>query len=376
MSLSDLFGLYVEVGLILFVMYPVWMALKMVSLAFGAAVSHHRLQTTLRLVFIAVFLFPILVRFFPEKFLDWGPLGLLSSFQLSEMIIALYFQGYLGSDPLSISAIVNSPNNFWQEIFILIIGWKMIVAIVLTAWFSFQFITLGIDVFKLRRVIENCYSWKINGAVNLLISSETAIPFSARFMGRNLIVIPSALLPYAADLRVAIAHEGQHLRNRDTIWENYLQIVKLLYFWNPAIYLWKREFDQARELACDEIVLKRRSISQRAYGDCLLRVCKLASGSVLNPRFSIGMISLPLIKTRGSSFLLKRIRTLGPNRQSGGLYNLYSMSAVMIVLVFSMSVLVHETNSWSVGTLSLDTMVNLHSQKTSTKSAYGLIYQY
>jgi hypothetical protein len=89
------------------------------------------------------------------------------------------------------------------------------------------------------------------------------------------------LLESPRNLRLAVKHELQHVRNGDLEWVILLEAVKVLCFWNPAAWLWHNEFDCLQEFACDEALVARRHVTPQAYGTCLLEVASVNSGNAL-----------------------------------------------------------------------------------------------
>lgn len=126
---------------------------------------------------------------------------------------------------------------------------------------------------KLRRVLAESYLWRRIGSVELRVSDIVSVPFSTRTIRRRIIVVPSGLLAREQDLRIALGHELQHLREGDVEWEFALCLAAPLFFWNPAFSYLKGRIEELRELSCDARVLARRQFDMRSYCDCLIRVC-------------------------------------------------------------------------------------------------------
>jgi hypothetical protein len=75
----------------------------------------------------------------------------------------------------------------------------------------------------------------------------------------------------AASLRVLMAHELEHVRRRDLLWNWLAAAAHLLFYFHPLVWLANREWQIAQESACDEraLLLTQASISE--YGDTLVR---------------------------------------------------------------------------------------------------------
>ena len=130
-------------------------------------------------------------------------------------------------------------------------------------------------VLRLKALIDGAVSFRRCGRVTILVSDRTSIPFSTAIFGRAHVVLPVGLLHDPLLLRVTVRHELQHYRRRDPLWSVFLELFRIVYFWNPAAYGWSRELSDLQELACDEEVI-RRGVPADQYGNCLLRVAELA----------------------------------------------------------------------------------------------------
>ena len=141
--------------------------------------------------------------------------------------------------------------------------------------FSIFFLRLFRSVRSLRKLIGGCVIYKRVGKTEILISDHALIPFSTRVCGRAQVVIPIALVTDRPKLKAAVIHEVQHHRNGDTLWILIMEGVILLFYWNPAIYLWKKWMEEYFEFACDEAIIIRNRISKKDYGNCLVRIAEL-----------------------------------------------------------------------------------------------------
>ena len=74
-------------------------------------------------------------------------------------------------------------------------------------------------------------------------------------------------------LKNILLHEISHLKHFDIAVKWLTMIAASIHWFNPFIYLIKKEINHACELACDEVVIKNLSPSEKqAYGDTLISV--------------------------------------------------------------------------------------------------------
>ncbi|MCI1656170.1 MAG: M56 family metallopeptidase [Lachnospiraceae bacterium] len=72
-----------------------------------------------------------------------------------------------------------------------------------------------------------------------------------------------------------LRHEAMHHRNRDLLLNFLVQIFCCLFWWNPMVYLMKKDLNQTIELRCDRAVLKEiGDDSKVAYLEVLLKTYK------------------------------------------------------------------------------------------------------
>lgn len=82
-------------------------------------------------------------------------------------------------------------------------------------------------------------------------------------MIRERILIPDKTYT-AQELYYILLHEYNHLRNYDILLMQLVNILSILFWWNPFIYLLKKDINQNIEIRCDQMVVKRISREERA----------------------------------------------------------------------------------------------------------------
>jgi len=128
---------------------------------------------------------------------------------------------------------------------------------------------------KLRRLLVSCQPFKKLGRVQIVTTDEGEVPFSCRLGGTAWVVLPESLLGRWSDFKIAVWHELEHHRQRDTVWAVAIEWVVAVFFFNPAVYRWRRLISEFGELSCDESLIGRK-VSPAEYGGCLLRVAEAA----------------------------------------------------------------------------------------------------
>jgi hypothetical protein len=132
------------------------------------------------------------------------------------------------------------------------------------------------DWYHLRALLRAASPLHSLGRVRLLVSDSASIPFSVWLFPNSYVVLPTSLIAFPKHLRVALRHEIEHHRSRDTHWTQLLELLLCALPLNPAIYAWKRSLSQLQELACDETLISQMRIPAQDYGRCLLKVAEMA----------------------------------------------------------------------------------------------------
>jgi beta-lactamase regulating signal transducer with metallopeptidase domain/protein involved in polysaccharide export with SLBB domain len=103
-------------------------------------------------------------------------------------------------------------------------------------------------------------------------------------LGRSAtVILPRCLLESLsqAELRPLLAHEFAHLVRRDH-WVRWFELlVSAAYWWNPVLWLARKEIHTAEEILCDALVMQRCCRpGTRDYADALLKVAEFCAGQL------------------------------------------------------------------------------------------------
>jgi hypothetical protein len=222
-----------------------------------------------------------------------GLIAPTAQLSLSDYALAYYLNGNFGMRPTEFADLLSLRDTatmaLLEQASPLALG--LTLAFVIGA--GLVLLRLVSHALRVRRVVSQAYVWRRLGRVELRLTDATSVPFSTRGIWRHYVVIPSGMLAQRRDLRIALAHEFQHLRQGDAGWEIALEVLRPLLFWNPAFMAWKGRVEALRELACDQYLISRRRTGPREYADCLLRVCASSLNDPL--RMKLQRTAVPLV---------------------------------------------------------------------------------
>ncbi len=361
---SSVFDTYINANILLVVAFTLWLTTRFFLNRFGLKNAYALQLRLLNYVFLAILLSPFIALGFnlaaQNQLLPQG-----FSLNLSDIALAQFLNGSFempASDFENVLAMRETlRTNIMQPT-----GWFGILLATLILLGFAGFLTRGaIAALRLRKIINESYSWRQFGNIRLRLTDKILVPFSTRGLLNRYIVIPSGMLAQPADLRIALAHEFQHLRQRDVEWELGMELFKSLFFWNPVIYFWKHQIEQLRELACDQNVLARNRFDVQAYCDCLIRVCQnnLRKGqatAIALPRVALVQIERPAFGKDRAALLRQRIVSM---IETGDTFQpapktLWLMAPMVLGIAVS-TIAIQHPSDWSHDRLMLSSIINL-----------------
>ncbi len=132
-----------------------------------------------------------------------------------------------------------------------------------------------------------CESWHIRKPVRVRICPALSGPVVCGVL-RPVICLPE--IEYSTDMAAGIfAHELTHIRRCDLMKKRLWNLAVSLHWYNPFVYLARRDADRFLELACDETILTPVSEAARVkYGEVLLSILRCsredAPGTPFSPK--------------------------------------------------------------------------------------------
>jgi len=133
-------------------------------------------------------------------------------------------------------------------------------------------IRLIVGGFRLQHVLSRSgkaeHVERVHSSVEVVLSEETQVAFSAGILRRR-IVLPSSISN--EDLPAVLAHELSHHTNGDIFRTWVSHCVRALFFFHPLVHYIHHECQLLTEIACDRRTLNAATLEPRAYADLLVR---------------------------------------------------------------------------------------------------------
>lgn len=364
MTTEHLLSAYIDTNVILIAVAIIWFGSKHIF-ARSALRSAYQVQLNLLYGLVAmVALSPVFVAAI-EVFQRWGFLSTHSGLHLSDFLVSQYLNGNIALAPTEFERMLVWRTEVTHQIASLSSWVSNAVLASLIGGFCIVVFRNARDTLYLVNMIHNSYVLHRVGRVDIRFTHETRVPFSTRGLFRHYVVLPTDLLAHQNDVRIAVSHELQHMRQHDLTWEIALELIRPFFFWNPAFAYCKRDVERLRELACDQQVLSKKTHPVLDYCECLLRVCRTSltgdrTNQIITPGVSFVQIDRRNNASHSGSFLKLRIVSLlngdvAKDRRLVGT----AIIALSVALTLFATIALRPTTDWSYDRLMLSTIVNL-----------------
>ena len=363
-TVGTLFDGYLNINILLIVAIAAWAGMRLVMRLLSLSDDHALKLRMLKALVVTCFVFPALVLLF-DQVARQGGTEHTYSLSLSDLVVAQYVHGGLDMTASDLDSILGLRSRFTEALLAMNSSLALGLVALLGLGLAVGLIRLGISMRHLHHILGGSFAWRRFGRVHLLLSDQVSTPFSTRGLLNRYIVLPVEMLENSKDLAIAISHELQHLRQRDTEWEVVLEFVKPLFFWNPAFTMLKRQMEQLRELGCDQRVIERKSISVKDYCECLLRTCENGMRRrdlMLRARPSVAFFQAEgtMSGINSASLLRQRMVSLMEGPRAGGSRAVfYAMTVPLLSLLGLVAVMMQKPNDWSHERLMFSTIINL-----------------
>ena len=171
--------------------------------------------------------------------------------------------------------------------------------------------------------------FNISRTPSLALSAATQSPCLMGLL-KPVIVIPENLAEQFDDekIKMIIAHELAHHKRRDLWWCWLPTISRIVFFFNPLVWVALKKWNIAKEMACDELVLNVTNFSPATYAEVLVNIASKAIRSrLMASPASISMIQSSSLKRR----LLAMSHITNPGR-----FSTRSISLFLLILLTAM----------------------------------------
>ena len=371
---------FINANILLVICFALWIVVRTAMHHVGLRHAFGTELKLLNLLFVAIAGAPFIAAVF--RALQGSGVAPGMNINLSDAVVAYYLNGGFQMDSSKFETLVLMRDNFILSILSANGLVAQIVIVLFITGFVVGLVRFFLSVICLWRIVTASYAWRDFGSIKLRLSDRTLVPFSTRGARNYYVVIPSHMLSETDELKVAIAHELQHIRQGDLAWEIVLEALKPFFFLNPAYHAWKKQVEHLRELSCDHNVLRNGRIDVRSYCETLLSVCQKTLRR--DRAFVLAVPKVTLVTADRSSLFDKRhsllehriLSALDAKRIRYQRFMLVVISIPLLAATLLTTVAIQSPGDWSHDRLMLSTVVNLDRlDEINRLSTFGRVRQ-
>ncbi len=196
-------------------------------------------------------------------------------------------------------------------------------------------IRLGLRYYRLAVKIRDMKAKSVPVSVDILEATERVrvyktneadVPIAVG-LRNGVIIIPDR--DYTEkELELIIRHECTHIKNRDLLIQLLTNVLCAIYWWNPAVYLFRKDLEQYFEIRCDKTVTAGMSKKETAeYLDVLLKIYNAGQLDV-----SINTVGVIENYKAGGKELKERFERLSESFEQRSRQYMGRMAAVVITI--------------------------------------------
>lgn len=201
---------------------------------------------------------------------------------------------------------------------IFVVAWGVVMAVLLTRYLiqyhrvvSYFSEMEKTEDTELNNILDEICTDKEKRNVKIVQTAAVEVPCCIGIFEKR-ILIPDKKYS-REELHYIILHEYTHLDNKDILTIQLINILCIVFWWNPFVYILKGDMYQSIEIRCDQTVTKKLKSAER--GNYLTVILKEYKASVQGKEFRKPAGAMPLFEDH-SDHLIERFRLVAEGKQS------------------------------------------------------------
>lgn len=179
--------------------------------------------------------------------------------------------------------------------------------------------------------VKKLRNFKKIGKLRILVEDTNTTPHVFSIFRNSYIVVPSHSISRKEILKTAVNHEIQHIRNGDTHSIYFWQLLKCLFWMNPAIHLILFHVKNLQELCVDENLIHDKKINYKTY---LKTLSWFISESKVQPKYSLSHSIFGWSTFRELKHRIQTIHRVRPTRSQPLIcFVLLSLNLIALLLI-------------------------------------------
>ncbi len=240
------------------------------------------------------------------------------------------------------------------------INYLRLVSTILFLIIFYKLAKLMFEVAQTFKSFKHGLLFKKIGQVSIYLSSRYSVPYAFSFLGQSFVSLPEKLIEDSESFKIALKHEVQHIRNKDTGVAILMELLKSVFFLNWPLIKWMNVISLEQEFSCDETLILKRGVLELDYKKCLLKVANFGRCEHVN---LVGATRFIFSDSR--SELSRRIQKMSKVKTR---VNKWSMALLIagFISVISTSAYTFKVHA-SLGSLSMGEVKSLVKEKDFSK---------
>lgn len=218
---------------------------------------------------------------------------------------------------------------------IFVVAWGVVMAVLLTRYLiqyhrvvSYFSEMEKTEDTELNNILDEICTDKEKRNIKIVQTAAVEIPCCIGIFEKR-ILIPDKKYS-REELHYIILHEYTHLDNKDILTIQLINILCIVFWWNPFVYILKGDMYQSIEIRCDQTVTKKLKSAER--GNYLTVILKEYKASVQEKEFRKPAGAMPLFEDH-SDHLIERFRLVAEGKQSSSCIGRILVPVIAVALL-------------------------------------------
>lgn len=225
---------------------------------------------------------------------------------------------------------------------VFVVAWGVVMAVLLTRYLiqyhrvvSYFSEMEKTEDTELNNILDEICTDKEKRNIKIVQTAAVEVPCCIGIFEKR-ILIPDKKYS-REELHYIILHEYTHLDNKDILTIQLINILCIVFWWNPFVYILKGDMYQSIEIRCDQTVTKKLKSAER--GNYLTVILKEYKASVQEKEFRKPAGAMPLCEDH-SDHLIERFRLVAEGKQSSSRIGRILVPVIAVaLLVLSYSII-------------------------------------
>ncbi len=172
---------------------------------------------------------------------------------------------------------VNDAFSLWFSTHVIFLVWLLGAAAV-----GLSFLLGSTPLYRMARRAVPLGAEELNSCagstLHIAVHPRAGMPYVVAWPGAARVIVPPAWRFWSERERNAVlAHETAHVKQGDHYWIWLFTVLRVVFWWNPLVWLLARAYHHSAEMCCDDEARRSVELSAADYAQILLNFAKNSS---------------------------------------------------------------------------------------------------